>query len=225
MGDKIQQIYTNTTKTRSEAGAAATEAPAIAPRMEAIKEAQNNIDSLTGAIDKDYGKTVNTTSKELAALKKENNELKGKNAQLYNKWLFTIIIASGLLCAVSIALVLLGHFKSFTLTVISGSVLLGAIALQFLLQYLLWIGLAVTIIIAAVVVFAVWQQRMALKQTVKTVEQAKPLITDKETFVKTANSIQSKTTKTIVDQYQKRLKKESNGSKKGTVGRIINKLW
>jgi len=219
--DNVQEIYQNTTKTRSEADVAAKEAPIIAPRMQVIKESQNQIDSLASNI----GKSSTATDKELLAIKKENESLKNKNSQLYSKWLYTIIIAAGLFCTVSVALFLLGHFKSLTFTVLSASVLLGAIALQFLLQYLIWIGLGVTIIVAGCVVYAVWKNKNALKQTVRTVEETKPLIADQEAFKAKANSVQNQSTRNIVSNIQKSIKKEKNAAgKTGTLGRIINKL-
>lgn len=226
--EKYSSVQQSTKATRELADDAQKTAPIVAPQMDGIRKEQAKIDAQTSDIALIAKQKTDASSKQIAQLQKENQSLKDKNAQLYNKWLSSIIIAAGLFTAVSVALFFLGHFKSLTLTVISASVLLGAIALQFLLQYILWIGLAVTIITAGCIVYAVWNNKKALRETVKTVEDVKPLIPDQEAFVNKANSIQSKSTKLIVDSVQKKLKQEKKldaRGKKRTLGRLLNKLW
>lgn len=230
VGIKVQAIGTSADRSANLADSAAKEAPVVAPKMEEIKIEQKNIKINAKEILAAHDKIASANDKDLNRLKKENAELKSKSDQLYTRWIATIIIGSTLVCTVSLALFAFGYIKSLNLTVIAASVLAGGIALKFLLAYMMWIGLGVVVVIAGCVVYALWRHKQALKQTVKTVEETKPLLADEQVFKTTADGIQNKSTKSIVNSLQKTLTKEKDRESRiaegeGTVlDRVINKF-
>lgn len=204
----VREQISSTATIRQEADKAEAKAPEVQPEMTAIREETVKIDTNAQAIQDAHAtfndaitKEAATLAKEKAALANKVKDLEDKNNAQQKRILSLIIIGSMLTVAVSIALMFLGNLRSITLTVIAGSVLLGAITLQFLMAYALWIGLAVTLIIGFFVVYKVWLNKKGLIEVIWTAEEAKKKI-GKDEFAAIAANEQSNSTVQIVKQIR-----------------------
>lgn len=196
--------HRNVTKINNAADAAEKKAPETKPEMTEIKEATKEIGVAANTLEKNhefYSEAVDKQHeivvKENTALKKEVTTLKDQNTAQQRRILSMIVIASGLWMAVSIALFFLGTLRSVTLIVIAGSVLAGAIALQFLTAYTMLIGGVLVAMVGGFMIYQAWVNRRALKEVVGTAEKTKEQI-GTDTFHALANEEQSPSTQKIV---------------------------
>lgn len=203
---------TNPTRTLQDSN---TQASTGLEHLGEIKRSAQNIDTLTDdpSVREEtvnINKHADGANKNIVALNK-NNEKLGRDLQTerdsslkrYKAYLVTISIISGIGIFVAGGLVLTGTLRNFKLMAIAGCVFAGSISLLFLFQYLLYVALATALIVIGLVIYGLVSNN-ALKQTWKSIEQAKAdgVITWEE-FSTIADGIQSKTTKGLIDAWQK----------------------
>jgi hypothetical protein len=192
---------------QAEAHKAEALAPVVKPHTDIIINEASKIDAAATEIKNNHALVTKDASTRIEVLQnsndklsKENVKLKNDNNKLLNKWLAVTIFGSGLSLAIFVALFLMGKLQDLTLAVIAGACLLGAITLQFLVAYAIWIGLAVCLFMGGSIVYRVFLSQKANKENVATTEAVKQLLPpeEKQAFKDLANEIQSTTTMKIV---------------------------
>jgi predicted nucleic acid-binding protein len=204
-----------------EANKATDLAPQVKPHTDIIIQKASDIAAAARVIKDNHSAIMTDTASQLTALAnqrdnlvKENVKLKSDNTKLLSKWLSVTIFAAGLSTAVAIALFFLGKLRDVTLAVVTGSVLLGAITLQFLLQYAVFIAIGVTLLVAVPLVYRAFITKRSLKEVIETTEETKKMLPEdkKEAFKTTADELQSTSTIQMVKEV--RLKNGLDETKK-----------
>ncbi len=180
-----------------------------------IKAATKNIDDIgagTSLEDSLKGETkvINESAgkidKIVDAQDRELQKARDSYYQMYQRWLSAIVILSFLTVAVSIALILMGHLKSVTMTVIAASIFGGALALQLLTAYAIYIAIAFVLFVGGFIIYAVMVKNKTVSQLVRSVEVGiKTNVIPLDQFAPIANDIQDPVTKKQVDQEQAKL--------------------
>jgi uncharacterized membrane protein len=206
---KTQQDSVETIK--DEAGKAVALAPVVKPHTDRIVEEATEIDAAATQIKANHALVTKEASNKLnqladtnEKLAKENKRLTDEKNKLLDRWLSVTIFASGLSLAVAIALFFLGKIRDLTIVVVAGAILLGAITLQFLLQYVMWIAIGVTIIVVVPLVYRAFVAKRSLDEVIETTEETKKLAGDsnKEEFKRIANELQSNSTIKLVKEIR-----------------------
>jgi hypothetical protein len=200
----ISEQRKSTNTIREVTKEAEAKAPEVQPEMTVIRAESDKIDTNAQNIVVTHQAFVEAATKESTELVKEKQALEKKVATLedannaqHKRILSLIIIGAGLATSVSVALFFLGNLRSLTITFITGSVLIGAIALQFLTAYMLWIGLVVTLLMGGYIVYQAFLNKRSLTEVIYTAERAKESL-GKETFAAIAQEEQSNSTITMV---------------------------
>lgn len=184
-----------------------------------IKAATKNIDDIGAGTSledslKGETKTINESAGKLDkivdAQDRELQKARDSYYQMYQRWLSAIIIMSFLTIAVSIALILMGHLKSVTITVLAASVFAGALALQLLTAYAIYIAIGFALFVGGFIIYAVVVKNKSIGQIVESVEEGiKKKVIDPDEFGKIADEIQDSKAKSLVDQMQEYLRKKA----------------
>lgn len=185
----------------------------VKPKTEEIKTKANEIKDTSQEIDKtnnsnvkELQNTIVAKEKELTSINKEIIKLKNENSKLINSLLTWAILASTIGFGVCLALFFLGNLKSITLSIIFAAVIGSCIAVQFVLKYQTYIIAIIGIPLIGSLIYLIFIKKRAIKELVVTGEVVKKEI-GKDHFKEIVNkdNIQSKTTKEIVDQEQRKL--------------------
>lgn len=131
-------------------------------------------------------------------------ELEDSQNTLLKRWLQII----ALLSLIGVPVAVLG-LKSLPIGGICGAVFATCIAGVWLLAWAKWIALGAIVVIAGVVLYAIFVQRKTLTQVVETAERWKPVTSvagaAKEDLARIANGVQSAQTQKIVASVRKKL--------------------
>ena len=194
-----------------EANKAETLSPEVKPHTDIIIGEAGKINAAAKQIKENHKLVADGAAAKLTELSKEkdklvaeNTKLKSDNSKLLNKWLSVTIFAAGLATAVAIALFFLGKLRDVTLAVVTGSILLGAITLQFLLQYAIFIAIGVTVLVGVPLVYKAFITKRSLKEVIETTEETKKMLPEdkKEAFKTTADELQSTSTIKMVKEVR-----------------------
>lgn len=194
-----------------------TQASTALEHLDEIDRSASNINTLTDDPSvhdetKNIDKHTDDATKNIVALNK-NNEKLGKDLlaeresslKKYKAYLVTISVISGIGIFVAGGLALSGTLRNFKLMIIAACVFCGSISLLFLFQYLLYVAIITAVIVVGLIIYGITTNG-AMKQTWKAIEQArKDGVISWEEWSAIADATQSKTTKSLIDAWQKKV--------------------
>lgn len=207
VGEQVATQQESVKVIKEEATLASDKAPVVKPHTDRIIAEASEIEAAANQIKTNHALVTKEASNKLNQLADTNNKLVAENKKLtdeknklLDRWISITIFASMLSLAVTIALFFLGKIKDLTIVVVAGAILLGAITLQFVLQYAMWIAIGVSIIVAVPLIYRAFVTKRSLDEVVETTEEAKKLAGEdkKEQFKQMANDLQSNSTIKIV---------------------------
>lgn len=165
----------------------------------------DNIRHNANKIDKD----VKTYQESIKNLNKQNIDLKNESTKSYKKTLMLFIMVSGLSVGISIMLFFLGKLQSLVITAIAFAVLISSITLLNILEYFLYISIGSVIVVAGLVGYGIYKSRVSNKANEELVKVIAKAVEDgalnHTELTDIANSIQSNSTKKVVDYFQDKL--------------------
>lgn len=139
-------------------------------------------------------------NKKIEELGRKNLELKDTNNKILKSRLNWIILTAILGTGISFALFFTGYLKSSIFGIIGIGTVIGAVVMQFYLEYTTYIFIGIAVIGTGLLVYFVIINKKAIREFVMIGEQVKD-----EKFIGVANEIQSNSTKRIVDKEQEKM--------------------